>query len=117
VKLQRIFDKDEPVGWVHWCPGCKAPHGIYVEKAHPKTKAKWTFDGNQEQPTFHPSIHCYTTNGHWSDKPPHEWVEGPKRTTTCHYFIKKGVLEYCADSPHELSGKKVPLPDYPEAPK
>lgn len=99
------------VGYLHWCPGCKAPHGIYIEQPSPSTGAKWTFNGNLEAPTFNPSILCFTTAGEWvGDK----WVaEGPRKTL-CHYFIRAGLIEYCVDSPHELSGQTVPLPNYPE---
>jgi hypothetical protein len=34
--------------------------------------------------------------------------------TVCHYHLQKGVLRYCADSPHALRSQNVPLPDLPE---
>jgi hypothetical protein len=114
VKLGRIIDsKDQPMGWMHYCPGCKGPHAIYVEQAHPSTGARWTFDGNQEEPTFGPSILCYTTAGKWEGK---AWVPHGPRITTCHYFIRAGKIDFCGDSPHEFAGKTVPLPDLPDLP-
>lgn len=111
-RRRRIVDQaDAPVGWLHWCPGCKGPHGIYVEQPHPNTGARWSFDGNHEQPTFSPSIRCYTTAGQWVGA---EWVPSGPQITTCHYFLRAGMIDYCADSPHELAGKCVPLPFYPE---
>lgn len=113
VKLHRLTDQgDRPVGYLHWCPGCKAPHGIYVEQPSPSTGARWTFDGNLELPSFGPSILCFTTDGDWG--PDGKWVEGPNRRTLCHYFIIGGQIQFCGDSPHQLSGQTVPLPDYPE---
>lgn len=37
------------------------------------------------------------------------------RRTICHYHLQKGMLNFCADSPHALKGTSVRLPDIPEA--
>ena len=96
-------------GVVHWCPGCDQPHGIRIAGAPPV----WTFDFNWENPTFSPSIMCFTTETtDDNDRPlPH-----PVDRTLCHYFIKAGKIEFCGDSPHALAGKTVDLPDWPYAP-
>lgn len=81
-------------GYVHWCPGCagmpgRSPrHAIHVDVPNPMTGARWTFDGNADSPTFAPSIN----------------VVGD-----CHYFIKAGHIEYCADSTHALAGQTVSM--------
>lgn len=111
MKLHRLVKGDQPVGYMHWCPGCKGPHAIYVEQPQPSTGAKWTFDGNLEQPTFGPSILCFTTKGKWEGE---KWVPDGPRVTICHYFIKAGMIQFCGDSPHALKGQTVPLPEYPE---
>jgi hypothetical protein len=36
--------------------------------------------------------------------------------TLCHYFIRAGKIEFCGDSPHNLAGQTVDLPDWPYAP-
>jgi hypothetical protein len=77
---------------MHWCPGCKARHIINIEKPLPNG-AKWTWDGNVDAQTFSPSINI---------------------VGRCHYFIRSGMIEFCGDSAHELAGKTVPLPDFPE---
>lgn len=110
VKLARMFERDAPAGWLHWCPGCKSPHGIFVEQPHPRTAAKWTFDGNELSPTFQPSIRCFTTAGKWVGE---AWVPHGPEITTCHYFITAGMIQYCGDCQHPLNGQTVPLPDYP----
>lgn len=52
-------------------------------------------------------------------RPNERWIaeqiqaEGRERTL-CHYHLQGGVLNFCGDSPHELAGKSVPLPDLPE---
>jgi hypothetical protein len=76
--------------YFHWCPGC--------EEMHPLPDG-WTFDGNLEKPTFAPSFK-------------HSW--GGRPDVCCHYILTAGILNYCADSTHELAGKSVPLPPLPE---
>lgn len=39
------------IGWMFYCPGCKCSH--YFD-------SRWTFNGNQESPTFQPSLLCET---------------------------------------------------------
>jgi len=33
---------------------------------------------------------------------------------TCHYFIRRGEIQFLSDCYHELKGQTVPLPDIPE---
>lgn len=77
---------------LHWCPGCKQAHPINVEKPN-HCDAKWSWNGDIERPTFSPSINI---------------------VGRCHYFIRDGMIEFCADSKHNLAGRTVPLPDYPD---
>lgn len=79
----------------HWCPGCHGYHLINVEKPN-HCDAVWTWDGNADCPTFHPSINI---------------------VGRCHYFIKSGMIEFCNDCTHELSGKTVALPRIPVLPE
>lgn len=77
---------------MHWCPGCKGTHLIDVEKPN-HCGAMWSWDKNAESPTFSPSVNI---------------------VGICHYFIRNGNIEFCSDSKHDLAGKTVPLPDFPE---
>lgn len=97
-KLSRETGADG-VSYTHWCPGCKGRHLIWTERSE---RPVWSFNGDQDRPTFQPSIRCFTT------------LNGETRTL-CHYFLTDGKLHFCADSPHELSGKVVDLPDLPGA--
>ncbi len=100
-KLRSMAGYDHaPAGYMHWCPGCEGFHAVYVEQPNPVTGARWTFDGNLDSPTFAPSVLVFTS-------------ESGERKTLCHYFIRSGMIEFCGDSPHALSGKTVPLPDVP----
>lgn len=70
--------------------------------------ARWTYNGDLDTPTFSSSIHIQVGSQEGRDKP---WVY----STTCHYFLVSGNLQYCGDSAHALAGLTVPLPDFPDA--
>lgn len=95
VRLSPKLVKHEHNGnvyYYHWCSACKYCHMYDLPR--------WTYNGSSDKPTFSPSMRIFYTRNQ---------VE----KTTCHYFLTNGVIEYCTDSPHELSGKKVPLEDIP----
>lgn len=71
------------------CPACGFDHWFKTTKPKPT----WTFDGDMQEPTVTPSI---LTNAN----------------RKCHLFVNRGMIEYCADSEHELAGKTVPMPDW-----
>lgn len=85
---------DEKTGRIlmHWCPGCNGWHMIPIEKRN-HLGAVWGWDGDVEKPTVSPSVNI---------------------VGVCHYFLSEGVIEFCGDSRHALSGQKVPLPKIPE---
>lgn len=112
-KLYRLLAFDHtPVGWIHYCPACKTGHQIYVERPN-DGGAIWSFDGNEAEPTFHPSIRCFHHSKYTEDGKP---APGAVEITDCHYFLTKGILKFETDSPHTLAGQSVPLPDYPGKP-
>lgn len=92
-------------GFLHWCPGCNGPHMIYtVSDGHPT----WQWNGHVLKPTTTPSVRNFTTN----DKEGKPLPNGATRTL-CHYFLTDGNIAFCGDCEHALSGKTVPLPDFP----
>ena len=90
AKIEKTDD-----GWyIHWCPGCEKYHGIPAEQgAKSLSGAQWTFNGDLEKPSFHPSVNY---------------------VGKCHYWVKDGMIDYCADSKHKYAGKKIPIPEDPE---
>ena len=110
MKLRRYLDsQNRPIGWSHYCPACRSAHIFNVEQpTRPfpeygiKGGHRWTFNGNQGRPTFTPSMHIQS------------YPKKGQARTSCHYHLRDGVLDYCGDSPHAFSGKRVPLPDFPE---
>lgn len=104
----KYLRKAEHGYYLHWCPGCNEAHAIAVEKPAPNG-AQWSFDGNLDAPTFHPSV-----NVRWGKNVDPNFVdEEPGDSGVCHYFVKAGHIEFCGDSTHALAGQKVPLPEWP----
>lgn len=96
--------------FMHWCPGC--------EELHPLPDKGWTFNGDFERPTFTPSfkhtgVQTVKVNGEWTG----EWhrdAAGKPIPFVCHYILTDGILNFCGDCTHSLSGKSIPLPDLPQ---
>jgi hypothetical protein len=75
-----------------FCPGCKMLHELRIDPSKPSQW--WSFDGNYELPTIHPSI-----NRQW----PTDQI--------CHSWVRAGRIEFLADTTHALSGQTVDLPE------
>lgn len=95
----------------YWCQGCDEPHRI---------NSGWSFDGNVDAPTFHPSV--LVTSGHYAPgwTGPQCWctynVDHPDcdfECSRCHTFIRGGMVEFLSDCTHALAGQTLPLPDLP----
>lgn len=50
---------------------------------------KWSFDGNLEAPTLHPSV----------------------KSNLDHFWVKNGEIQFCPDARHPLAGQTVPMED------
>lgn len=57
----------------------------------------WTWNGDFDKPTVHPSILVTT--------------KYPDRTDVCHSFITNGRIQFLTDSTHALAGQTVELPE------
>ena len=71
------------------CPACKTPHAINV------APGGWTWNGDADAPVTQPSIRV-SRDGQ----------------TLCHCYLNGTTIRFCEDSPHELAGKEVHLPEY-----
>jgi hypothetical protein len=106
-KLNNILRNVE-TGYAHWCPGCLEMHVL---------PNSWNFNGNIDKPTFTPSfkhggIKRVFQDGKWTG----EWeldVHGNSIPYVCHYILTDGILNFCGDCTHGLSGKSVPIPPLP----
>jgi len=79
----------------HWCTACSCCHGFQVPR--------WSFNGDIEAPTFHPSMRLSVPMK----------MDSAEKRTICHYVLMGGVICYCSDSPHDFAGMSVPLEDIP----
>lgn len=96
----RPGDDGQGVHYRSWfCPGCKDEHTIPI--SGPKA---WSFNGNEEKPTFWPSVLVYEV----PITP--DSVEGYRGQPRCHSFVTDGAMNFLADCTHSLAGQVVPIP-------
>lgn len=69
-----------------YCPGCK--------QLHPFPPDRWTYNGNEESPTFSPSM-----------------LINKDHPNRCHSFVTDGKIIFLSDCYHELAGQTVELED------
>lgn len=67
----------------------------------------WKFDGNADAPTITPSLIKFIPERTDKDGRVHP------RWTLCHCIVTNGEITFCDDSPHEFSGKTVPMQPIP----
>lgn len=101
------------------CPGCNEIHDVYVGP-DPQGRPRWQHTGTEERPTLSPSILIRT--GHYTGRTGPEgqcWCTynaehpgwAPFKCAVCHSFVRDGMIQFCGDSTHALSGQTVPLPE------
>ena len=88
-----------------FCPGCCQVHGFrtkewpeppgLTDEEKELFKNKWTWNGDEEHPTLHPSIHVKDETG-----------------TQCHCFVNNGFIQFLRDCKHRYKGKTMELPDW-----
>lgn len=80
-----------------FCPGCNKVHAVNINDSEDQTKVCWKWNKSLEKPTLSPSLLVKRWDG-----------------VVCHSFVKDGMIHFLNDCTHELRGKTVELPDYPE---
>lgn len=93
--LERWLWPTGELQYLFHCPGCKGTHAYWLAHAKGHDGPIWHFNGNQERPTFTPSLRVQSRN--------------ESGDTVCHLFVTDGQIIYCGDSTHELAGKTVPM--------
>lgn len=92
AKLKRLTDKLEVLvselheSYIFHCPGCNAGHSFRVGG---NERPRWTFNGNVDKPTFHPSLRC--------------------NQDQCHLNIEDGMIKFHPDCVHALAGQTVEM--------
>lgn len=92
----------------HWCPGCNERHVIRIRESEDTKTFARVFDKDYVKPTFSPSIRIQSS----APRTIGELIK-PVLYIKCHYFIRRGMIDFCSDSLHPLAGHLVPLPDFP----
>jgi hypothetical protein len=111
TKVTRVANADgEHLGWMIQCPACQCGHLF---------GPGWTFNGDQERPTFTPSM--LVRSGHYA--PGHKdgagcWctynAEHPDQPapfvcSVCHSFVTDGRIQFLGDCTHAMAGQTVDL--------
>lgn len=86
------------------CPGCGRYHDVVIQKPPASPLPLWTYNGNDERPTFQPSLLC--TWKLW-DKVRDAW--GPEQR--CHSYITDGRIQFLQDCTHPFAGQTLDLPE------
>lgn len=84
---EKTFD-----AWKWFCKGCGFTHSFWMD-------GRWTFDGDEDRPTFSPSLLLKKEDG-WAHQ--------------CHTFVRDGRVEYLSDCSHPLAGQTIELPELGE---
>lgn len=101
-KLYHVVDGGVVVGFYFDCPGCKSGHSLIQRRFEGQNSPAWRFNGNEDYPTFHPSVlsKLARTDG--------------SRVEICHFFVVNGELQFLSDCTHALAGQTVAMLDIVE---
>ncbi len=98
-KVSRVTNKDgSTYGWMFRCPGCKSAYE-YSVGLH-CADHRWTFNGDEDKPTFTPSILSRSKVG------------DELKEHVCHIFVTDGKIQYLSDCTHSLAGQTIKVPDW-----
>lgn len=107
----RYSNKNGETGFGWLCPGCGTNHAVPV--TGPRA---WRWDGNEETPTFRPSVRvsftdCEALYAAAGDGPITDELRArhPPKPMICHFFIRSGIAHFCGDCTHEHAGKVLPV--------
>lgn len=94
VIIRLLDGKNQPIGWVMRCPGCRTSHQIMTEHSELYPGGPiWKFNGNEQSPTFEPSVRVS-----WN-----QWSDGKETPHVCHFTVTSGKLNFCGDSTHAMA--------------
>jgi len=90
------------------CPGCRLEHSVGI---NPTAGQHWAWNGSLDRPTLSPSL-LVTYNGEDAGQ---DQVDGNRAPpAVCHSFIVDGCIQFLGDCTHDMAGKTVDLPAWPE---
>ena len=94
-KISSYKDADGNMGFHFHCPACGHAHGVFTS-GNEKQVPIWKWNGDEEKPTFSPSINCINK----------------QLNTKCHSFVENGNIRFLSDCTHNMKGTTVELPDF-----
>lgn len=103
ARVGRVEREDGSLyGYTFECPGCGWSHVVPI--APMAGDRGWQFRGNEERPTFTPSILVYEV------KQPDGTIFQPR----CHSVVADGQIQFQGDCGHPLAGQTHDLPEWKE---
>ena len=100
LRESRFYSGGEVASLSAFCPACDFEHSFSVDlvgHGHHGDRL-WTFNGDYQRPTFHPSM--FSNRDHWA------YEHHP----SCHSWLTDGHWHYLNDCSHALAGQVVPVP-------
>lgn len=91
-------DDEKGARWWFWCEPCATHHAFTTKLAKDQVGPVWTFDGNEDSPTFAPSLLCNRVGA--------DPARGMHR---CHLFLRAGMIHYLGDCTHSMANQTVPV--------
>lgn len=82
-----------------YCPGCQHPHAVRTNGNY-----RWEWNLSVEKPTFSPSLLVIKPD------PNNQEIDLER----CHSYVIDGKIKFLSDCTHDLRGKTVDLPEFPE---
>lgn len=108
--MRKTVPNEAKTEWLIFCPACKCGHLFRIPL--------WTFNGDQEKPTFRASmmVRGYEMSPEGEamvkrgERPP-AGQRYPGHEKICHSFVTDGKIQFLDDSTHALRGQTVDLPE------
>jgi hypothetical protein len=111
MTMAKLIVLPQSWGTRYWfyCHGCRSGHAFHVriDGGEPS----WTFNGDTEQPTFHPSLKISGTATPTEDDLVKILSGTPVEPvpTLCHLFVENGKIRFLDDCTHPLRGQTVDM--------
>lgn len=109
--LKNVLSRNENGKVSFFCCGCNSTHDIPVDA---NGGLAWDWNRSMTKPTFTPSIKV-GYNGKDAGQTDVDGYTAPP--AICHSLIQQGIISYCGDSTHALSGQEVDLLPVSEWPR
>lgn len=117
----KVIHNDRGTSMLFYCAGCDMQHVVHLtEPGYPS----WSFNGDNEKPTFEPSILVSWDQRSKENRMARDLFKaqvGREPTmdelpydvhNVCHSFVRDGMIQYLSDCTHRLANNTLPLLTY-----